>query len=105
MQELEAIKSELLDSIDSTTAAQDLRNRRESELQDMKKQLEVGGKTHEQTIQDLRHKHNSAIEQLNEQLDNVKKVGNRSVPNPIPNSSAHSVSPRLNHSSFFSLMK
>ena len=53
----------------------------------MKKQLEVGGKSHEQTIQDLRHKHNSAIEQLNEQLDNVKKVGNRSVsnPNPIPN--------------------
>ena len=64
-----------MDSMDSTVAAQDLRNRREGELQDMKRQLEESGKSHEQTIQDLRHKHNSAVETLNDQLDTIKKVG------------------------------
>ena len=71
---MEALKTELEDSLDTTAAVQDLRNKRESELQDLKKTLEVNQQQHDQQVQDVKHKYNSQIENLNEEIENVKKV-------------------------------
>ncbi len=75
---MEAIKSELEDSVEVTAAQLELRNKRENELQDLKKTLEEETRAHETHIQELRHKNNHAVEELTEQLENVKRVGQRS---------------------------
>ena len=74
-QELEALKSELEDSMDTTAAAQELRQKREVEVTELKKQLEDAARTHDAQMQDLRHRHTQQLEQINEQLDQAKKVG------------------------------
>jgi len=68
------LKSELEDSLDTTAAAQDLRQKREVEVTELKKQLEDAARTHDVQLQDLRHKHTQQLEQVNEQLDQTKKV-------------------------------
>lgn len=68
------MKSELEDSLDTTAAAQDLRQKREVEVTELKKQLEDAARTHDVQLQDLRHKHTQQLEQVNEQLDQTKKV-------------------------------
>ena len=73
-QELEAIKSELEDSMDSTATQQELRNKRESELNELRKALEDETKSHETTIIELRHKNNVVVEGLNEQCEGLKRV-------------------------------
>lgn len=73
-QELEALKSELEDSLDTTAAVQDMRQKREVEVGELKKRLEEEGKQHEAQVQDIRHKHAQQIDQFNEQIDQVKKV-------------------------------
>jgi len=61
--------------MDTTAAAQDLRQKREVEVTELKKQLEEAARTHDVQLQDLRHKHTQQLEQVNEQLDQTKKVG------------------------------
>ena len=73
-EELEALKSELEDNLDMTAAMQDLRNKRELEVIQLKKMLEDDAKLHDNQLQDVRHKHSQQLEQVNEQLEQVKKV-------------------------------
>lgn len=68
------MKSELEDSMDTTAAAQELRQKREVEVTELKKQLEDATRTHDAQLVDLRHRHTQQLEQLNEQLDQAKKV-------------------------------
>ena len=68
------MKTELEDSLDTTAAAQDLRNKREQEVVQLKKVIDEEAKNHENQLQEVRHKYNQQIEQINEQLDQAKKV-------------------------------
>ena len=60
-EELEALKNELLDSLDSTAAQQELRTAREKELAGLKKALEDDSANHENTVTEMRHKHSSEV--------------------------------------------
>merc|ERR1712141_732865 len=73
-EELEALKNELLDNLDSTAAQQELRTAREKELAGLKKALEEETSNHENTIADMRHKHTHDISGLNESLDQLRKT-------------------------------
>merc|ERR1740137_166654 len=73
-EELEALKNELLDSLDVTAAQQELRTAREKELANIKKSLEDETSNHEQMTTDMRHKHSHEVGQLNNQLDQIKKT-------------------------------
>ena len=74
LQELEALKSELEDSLDQTAAQQEVRNKREQEVIQLKKALEDEVKSREVQLQDIRHKNTQQVEQVNVELDNAKKV-------------------------------
>lgn len=74
-QELEALKTELEDSLDTTAAVQDLRAKREDELKDLKVTIDKNQKTYESQVADMRTKHQQQMEQFNEELENVRKVG------------------------------
>lgn len=74
VQELEALKTELEDSLDTTAAVQDLRAKREDELKDLKVTIEKNQKTYEVQVADMRSKHQQQMEQFNEELENVRKV-------------------------------
>ena len=74
LQELEALKTELEDSLDTTATVQDLRNKREMELRDLKQKLELSQQQHEAQIQDMRARTNQQIESVNEEVDNMRKV-------------------------------
>lgn len=76
VQELEALKSELEDSLDTTAAVQDLRQKREQEVVQLKALLDTEVKQRDSQIQELRHKHTQQLEQMNEQIDQLKKVVN-----------------------------
>merc|ERR1719410_898960 len=73
-EELEALKNELLDSLDVTAAQQELRTAREKELANTKRNLEEAVTNHEQSMTEMRHKHSQDVSQLNNQLDQVKKA-------------------------------
>ncbi|KAJ3615221.1 hypothetical protein NHX12_018789 [Muraenolepis orangiensis] len=72
-EELEALKTELEDTLDSTAAQQELRSKRETEVSQLKKTLEDEAKTYEQQMADMRHKHNQAFDELNEHLEQAKR--------------------------------
>lgn len=73
-EELEALKTELEDMLDSTAAQQELRFKGEQEVNVLKKTLEHKAKTFEAQIQEMRHKHSQAMEELAEQLEQMKQV-------------------------------
>lgn len=73
-EELEALKSELEDSLDTTAAVSELRNKREQEVASLKKAIDDEVKGHEQQIQELRHRFAATQEDMNEQLDQSKRV-------------------------------
>ncbi|XP_028311850.1 myosin-11-like isoform X1 [Gouania willdenowi] len=73
-EELNALRSELEDSLDTTAAQQELRTKREQEVAMLKKALEEEGRSHDSLIQDLRQKHNQAVEELTDQLEQAKRV-------------------------------
>lgn len=75
MQELEALKNELLDSLDTTATQRELQKQREQEVVGLKRALEEEAQSHELQVAELRQKHAQAIEEVNDNLDNVKKVG------------------------------
>lgn len=58
------------------------RDKRESEVAQLKKTLEDEAQSHEQQLADMRHKHNQAFEELNEQLEQAKRVRNAKDPSP-----------------------
>lgn len=55
---------------------QELRNKREDELRDLKKSLDDAQKKYDGNLYELRAKHNQQAGVLNEELENVKKVNN-----------------------------
>lgn len=69
------MKSELEDSLDQTAAQQEVRNKREQEVIQLKKALEDEVKSREVQLQEVRHKNTQQVEQVNVELDNAKKVG------------------------------
>ena len=73
-QELEALKSELEDSLELTAAQQEVRNKREQEVLQLKKALEDEVKSREVQLQEVRHKNSQQVEQVNVELDSAKKV-------------------------------
>uniref|UniRef100_A0A3B4BG71 Myosin-9 n=1 Tax=Periophthalmus magnuspinnatus TaxID=409849 RepID=A0A3B4BG71_9GOBI len=62
-EELEALKTELEDTLDSTA----------TEVAQLKKTLDEEAKFHEQQMSEMRQKHNQAFEELNEQLEQAKR--------------------------------
>jgi len=72
--ELESLKSELEESIDTTTAAQEMKQKRESELVALKRSVEEETVAHEAAMAQLRQKHTQLVEELNVQLETTKKV-------------------------------
>merc|ERR1719193_1052915 len=72
-EELEALKNELLDSLDVTAAQQEMRTAREKELANIKKALEEESSNHESSITEMRHKHSHELNSLNNNLDQLKK--------------------------------
>ncbi|KAM8845605.1 myosin-14-like [Spinachia spinachia] len=73
-EELNALRTELEDSLDTTAAQQELRAKREQEVAALKKTMDDEGRGHEAQIQDLRQKHSQVVEELNEQLEQAKRV-------------------------------
>ncbi|KAJ4931330.1 hypothetical protein JOQ06_025627 [Pogonophryne albipinna] len=73
-EELEALRTELEDTLDTTAAQQELRSRREAELNDLQRCVEDGARRHEAQLSELRVKHSGAIDNLQEQLDNSKRA-------------------------------
>ena len=71
---MEALKSELEDSLDTTAAAQDLRGKREQEVTELKRAMDDEARGHETAVHELRHKYTQQIDETNEQLDQTKKV-------------------------------
>jgi len=65
--------------MDTTAAAQELRQKRDVEVTELKKQLEDAARSHDAQLQDLRHRHTQQLEQVNEQLDQAKKVRHQQV--------------------------
>lgn len=102
-EELEALKTELEDTLDTTAAQQELRycsllavcrvdvetgvcsvmvlvlcrTKREQEVTELKKAIEEETKNHEAQIQEMRQRHGSALEELSEQLEQAKRVTHR----------------------------
>jgi myosin protein heavy chain len=60
--------------LDQNAAQQDLRNKREQEVVQLKKALDDEVKARDVQLQEARQKHSQQIEQVNTELDNVKKV-------------------------------
>ncbi|XP_068592506.1 myosin-10 isoform X2 [Cebidichthys violaceus] len=73
-EELEALRTELEDTLDTTAAQQELRSRREAELNDLQRCVEDETRHHEAQLSELRVKHSAAIDSLQEQLDNSKRA-------------------------------
>ena len=76
---MEALKTELEDSLDTTAAVQDLRSKREDELKDLKVTIDRNQKTYEVQVGDMRSKHQQQMEQFNEELESVRKVSEDNV--------------------------
>uniref|UniRef100_A0A4W6FP30 Myosin, heavy chain 14, non-muscle n=1 Tax=Lates calcarifer TaxID=8187 RepID=A0A4W6FP30_LATCA len=73
-EELEALRTELEDTLDTTAAQQELRSRREAELSELQRCVEEETRRHEAQLSELRVKHSAAIDNLQEQLDNSKRA-------------------------------
>ncbi|XP_056299580.1 myosin-10 isoform X2 [Pseudoliparis swirei] len=73
-EELEALRTELEDTLDTTAAQQELRSRREGELNDLQRCVEEETRHHEAQLSELRVKHSAAIDSSQEQLDNSKRA-------------------------------
>ncbi|CAO2614692.1 Myh14 [Lemmus lemmus] len=73
-EELEALRGELEDTLDSTNAQQELRSKREQEVTELKKTLEEEARVHEVAMQELRQRHGQALGELAEQLEQARRV-------------------------------
>lgn len=110
-EELEALRTELEDTLDTTAAQQELRSvmqencnqigkcmnvtlffhwnrtRRETELHELQRCVEEETRRHEAQLSEMRLKHSAAVDGLQEQLDNSKRVRNRRGHTRYPDSS------------------
>ena len=68
------MKSELEESIDTTAAVEEMRKKREHELESLKKSIDEESAAHEAAMSNLRQKHSQLVEELNIQLESTKKV-------------------------------
>ena len=68
------MKSELEESIDTTAAVEEMRKKRENELESVKKSIDEESAAHEAAMSNLRQKHSQLVEELNVQLEATKKV-------------------------------
>uniref|UniRef100_A0A8C3AL05 Myosin, heavy chain 14, non-muscle n=1 Tax=Cyclopterus lumpus TaxID=8103 RepID=A0A8C3AL05_CYCLU len=80
-EELEALRTELEDTLDTTAAQQELRSRRETELNDLQRCVEEATRHHEAQLSELRVKHSAAIDsavhvlfQARQSLEKAKAV-------------------------------
>uniref|UniRef100_A0A8C6TI91 Myosin, heavy chain 14, non-muscle n=1 Tax=Neogobius melanostomus TaxID=47308 RepID=A0A8C6TI91_9GOBI len=73
-EELEALRTELEDTLDTTAAQQELRSRREAELNELHRGVEDATRRHEAQLSEIRVKHSAAIDSLQEQMDNSKRL-------------------------------
>uniref|UniRef100_A0A3Q3J775 Myosin, heavy chain 14, non-muscle n=1 Tax=Monopterus albus TaxID=43700 RepID=A0A3Q3J775_MONAL len=73
-EELEALRTELEDTLDTTAAQQELRSRRETEVNELQRRIEEETRRHDLQLSEIRVKHSAAIDSLQEQLDNSKRV-------------------------------
>uniref|UniRef100_A0A8C5D0N1 Myosin, heavy chain 11b, smooth muscle n=1 Tax=Gadus morhua TaxID=8049 RepID=A0A8C5D0N1_GADMO len=73
-EELNSLRSELEDSLDSTAAQQELRARREQEVAALKRSLEQEVQASQARLQELRSKHSQTLEEVKEQLEQTKRV-------------------------------
>ncbi|XP_028985971.2 myosin-10 isoform X2 [Betta splendens] len=73
-EELEALRTELEDTLDTTAAQQELRSRREAELNELQRCVEDETRRHDLQLSELRVKHSAALDNLQEQLDNSKRA-------------------------------
>lgn len=71
---MDNLKSELEESIDTTAAAQEMKAKREQELESLKKSINEESAAHEAAMSNLRQKHSHLVEELNGQLESTKKV-------------------------------
>lgn len=71
---MDNLKSELEESIDTTAAAQEMKTKREQELDSLKKSINEESAAHEAAMSNLRQKHSHLVEELNVQLESTKKV-------------------------------
>ncbi|XP_027716701.1 myosin-14 [Vombatus ursinus] len=72
-EELEALRGELEDTLDSTNAQQELRTKREQEVSELKRALEEETRSHEAAVQELRQRHGQALGELGEQLEQARR--------------------------------
>ncbi|XP_031242283.1 myosin-14 isoform X1 [Mastomys coucha] len=72
-EELEALRGELEDTLDSTNAQQELRSKREQEVTELKKALDEESRAHEVAMQELRQRHGQALGELAEQLEQARR--------------------------------
>ncbi|XP_074163944.1 myosin-14 isoform X1 [Sminthopsis crassicaudata] len=72
-EELEALRGELEDTLDSTNAQQELRTKREQEVSELKQALEEEARSHEAAVQELRQRHSQAVGELGEQLEQARR--------------------------------
>nr|XP_020473206.1 myosin-10-like isoform X4 [Monopterus albus] len=73
-EELEALRTELEDTLDTTAAQQELRSRRETEVNELQRRIEEETRRHDLQLSEIRVKHSAAIDSLQEQLDNSKRT-------------------------------
>ena len=73
------MKSELEESIDTTAAVEEMRKKREGELESVKKSIDEESAAHEAAMSNLRQKHSQLVEELNVQLEATKKVTSRTL--------------------------
>ncbi|OWA52979.1 Myosin heavy chain, non-muscle [Hypsibius exemplaris] len=73
-EELEALKTELMESMDTGATQTEVLKKREDEMNRVKRMSEEEAKVHEAALADLRHRYNGQLEQLTEQLEVVKRA-------------------------------
>merc|ERR1712212_603193 len=73
-EELEALKTELMDAEDKGLAAEEVKSKREDDLMKLKDLLVKEQAQREKDVQDARVKQTALAEQLNEQLDQVNRT-------------------------------
>ena len=71
---MEALREELENSLDTTAAVQELRGKREQEVQELKRMVEQSQKAHDEGVADIKQKYTQQVDQVTEELENIKKV-------------------------------
>ncbi|KAF1745120.1 hypothetical protein MXB_1473, partial [Myxobolus squamalis] len=71
--ELESLRSELEQSLDTTALQKDVQSKRENELQTLKNTIDEEAEKHELSLVELKARHNQLFQEMNDQLDLLKK--------------------------------